>query len=116
MAGIRRSRVRCPSRQHPRRVELSMKSQDLPIPEMNGDHRAMELARLWLVNGAARVVISPNLWADPAPWGILLADLVQHLGNAYEAQGKNRSEAISRILAAFDAERGQPTSTVTPLE
>ena len=93
-----------------------MTHQELPVPEMTSDHRAMELARLWLVDGAAQVVISPNLWADPAPWGILLADLVQHLGNAYEAQGKNRSDAISRIVAAFDAERGKPTSSVMPFK
>jgi hypothetical protein len=92
-----------------------MNHQELPIPEMSNDTRSMELARVWFIDGSARVVISPNLWADPAPWGILLADMVQHLGNAYEAQGKKRSEAISRILEAFDAERGHPTSSVTPV-
>ena len=41
--------------------------------------------------------------------------IVQHFGNAYEAEGKNRSEAISRIMEAFDAERRQPPSSVTPV-
>ena len=75
-----------------------MNHQELPIPEMNNDNRSMELVRVWLIDGSARVVISPNLWADPAPWGILLADIVQQLGNAYESKGKN---ALKRSRASW---------------
>ena len=42
--------------------------------------------------------------------------IVQHLGNAYEAEGKNRSEAISRIMEAFDSERGQLLRPLLPFD
>ena len=42
--------------------------------------------------------------------------IVQHLGNAYEAEGKNRSKAISRIMEAFDSERGQLLRPLLPFD
>lgn len=74
----------------------------------------MELIRVWLIDGAPNFVITPNLWSDPSAWGLLLADIVRHLGNAYEADGKNRGEVIMRIKEVFDAEWVDPTSAADP--
>ena len=75
----------------------------------------MELISVWLIDGAPNVVITPNLWNDSSAWGLLLADVMRHLGNAYEANAKNRSEVISRIKGVFDAEWAEPTSSANPV-
>lgn len=90
---------------------MKIPENQLPPPILHPDEKSMELLRLWLVDGGARFVITPNLWDDAAMWGLLLADCVRHLGNAYEASGKDRSAAMARIKAAFDAEWKHPTST-----
>jgi hypothetical protein len=46
---------------------------------------AMEIARVWNVDKRLQVVLSGNLWADPAAWGLLLVDLARHAANAYSA-------------------------------
>jgi len=82
---------------------------------MVAGQRLTELLRIWIVDKSPRIVITPNLWSDPSAWGLLLADIVQHLGNAYEAAGHERSAVVARIKAAFDAEWSEPTSPATPM-
>ena len=78
---------------------------ELPIPEQVIEtKRAMELARIWLVERKQVFVITPNLWDDPAAWGLLLVDLAKHVARAYEVQGRDAREILERIRAAFDAE------------
>ena len=84
-------------------------------PVLTPEEKAMELMRIWLVDNKLRVVITPNLWNDPAPWGLLLADLIRHLGNAYEEKGYNRSEIIKRIKELLDVEWESPTSEAKKL-
>lgn len=88
---------------------------ELPPPQVPPASQSMELIRVWLIDGAPNFVITPNLWNDPAAWGLLLADLMRHLGNAYEADGKSRSEVISRIKEVFAAEWDEPTSPANPV-
>jgi hypothetical protein len=84
---------------------------ELPAPQVPPTGKSMELIRVWLIDGSPSFVITPNLWNDPSAWGLLLADVMRHLGNAYEADGKSRSEVIARIKEVFDAEWDEPTST-----
>jgi hypothetical protein len=86
----------------------------LPTPLIEGA-RSMELARIWLVDGAPRFVVTPNLWKDAATWGLLTADLIRHIANAYEASGADRQQIEARIKAAFDAEWGNSTSAAETL-
>ena len=75
----------------------------------------MELLRVAIVEVKPRFVITPNLWDDPGAWGVLMADLIRHLGNAYELDGKDKAASVDRILAAFRAEIESPTSEATHL-
>lgn len=75
---------------------------------------SIELVRIWLVDGRQDVVINRNLWDDPATWGLMLVDLAKHLANAYEKNGKDRQEALDRIVEGFKAEIEHATDT--PLE
>lgn len=89
-----------------------MKVEDttLPVPPaVSGATKAMEMARIWLVDGDQHVVLTPNLWKDPASWGLMLVDLARHVAAAYEAQGHQRPEVLRRIRDAFDAEWKHPT-------
>ena len=84
----------------------------LPVPQaVANSEKAMELARIWLVDGDQHVVLSPNLWKDPASWGLMLVDVARHLATTYEAQGHERPEVLRRIREAFDAEWNHPTDS-----
>ena len=88
---------------------------ELPIPPIAlTDARARELLRVWAAKGAQHVTIAAGLWADPAACGIMLVDLARHLARAYEQQGTHTlDDALSRIYAGFDAEKGHSTSKAT---
>ena len=82
-----------------------MRNQELSVPPtLDHAERAMEIARIWIVDGDQHVVLSPNLWRDPASWGLMLVDLARHVASAYEAQGQARDVVLQRIREAFDAE------------
>jgi hypothetical protein len=80
-----------------------------PPPDVNHATRAMEIARVWIVDKKQQVVLSGNLWEDPAAWGLMLVDLARHVANAYEDQGRNKDQVLARIREAFAAEWGAPT-------
>ncbi|MCB9492594.1 MAG: DUF5076 domain-containing protein [Dehalococcoidia bacterium] len=80
-----------------------------PPAGIHAASRAMELARIWIVDNKQQVSLSGNLWDDPAAWGLMLVDLARHVSKAYENQGRDKEEVLGRILRAFDAERGHPT-------
>jgi hypothetical protein len=75
----------------------------------------MELASIWIVDKKQQVVLSGNLWDDPAAWGLMLVDIARHVANAYADQGRSRDEVLRRIRAAFDAEWEAPTDVADPL-
>lgn len=87
---------------------------DLPAPEIPANSQSVELLRIWLIDGAPSFIITPNLWNDPSAWGLLLADVMRHLGNAYEVEGKDKDTVIHRIKEVFDAEWGDPSSPADP--
>ena len=39
---------------------------------------------MWITHRALHVTLRTAAWKNPAPWGILLADLARHVANAYE--------------------------------
>jgi hypothetical protein len=71
--------------------------------------RSMEMARIWIVDGKQQIVISPNLWKDPAAWGLMLVDFAKHLSRAYVKEGLEPRETLSRIKQAFEVEWTNPT-------
>jgi hypothetical protein len=77
----------------------------LPLPPtLDQAERAVEMARVWIVDGDQHVVLSPNLWRDAASWGLMLVDIAGHVASAYQAQGQDRAAVLQRIREAFDAE------------
>lgn len=62
-------------------------------------------------DGPVTCVINPHaLAADPAVFGIALADAARHGAKAWaQAVGCSEEEALERIWWGLDAERGGPT-------
>jgi hypothetical protein len=78
--------------------------------------RAMELARIWIVDGKQHVAIHGKLWEDPAAWGLMLMDLAGHVANAYAQNGHDREVVLERILQGFRAECHSPTDEPKALD
>ena len=86
-----------------------------PPHTIHGASKAMELARIWIVDGNQHVSISGNLWKDPAAWGLMLVDLAKHVANAYAQHGENREATLNRIFAGFLAEIKSATDEPGPI-
>lgn len=84
----------------------------LPVPAaVTSAERTMELLRVWIADGDQIVTITPNLWKDPAAWGLMLVDLVKHVAEAYAAQGLDPQATRIRIREAMEAEWSSPTDS-----
>lgn len=86
------------------------KAKELPIPSRaEADPNARELVRVWAAMGSQHVALATNVWRDPAAWGIMLADLAQHIVNAHCQTDDERSAFLVRLKSGFDAEWKTPT-------
>lgn len=80
-----------------------------PPPISVSDAQSVEVLRVWASNGLGIQVALKTTFSDPGAWGIVLADLANHVANAYSHEGIDRDTALSRLKAAFDAEWNNPT-------
>ncbi|WP_370689781.1 DUF5076 domain-containing protein [Phenylobacterium sp.] len=83
----------------------------LPVPaQITDDPRAIEMLRVWAAGGQQVVSLNPNLWDDPAHWGIMLVDLAKHIASAYAQSGRyDSTSALDRLKQGFDVEWTSPT-------
>jgi hypothetical protein len=86
--------------------------QELIIPpEAEKDPESFEILRVWGANGQQHVIINPNLWDDPATYGIMLADLAHHISRFFESEnGFAREETAKVILESFTNELNDPNT------
>lgn len=74
------------------------------------DPDSFELLRVWIANQGQHVVLRSGVWEDPAAWGIMLSDLMQHIANAYQRdRGFDKAATLQRIKAGLDTELSCPT-------
>lgn len=85
---------------------------ELTIPPVAmRDPNSLEVLRVWIAEGDQHVTVMTAAWEDPAAWGILLSDLIQHIANGYELNvGVDGKEVRERILAMMYAELNNPTA------
>lgn len=83
----------------------------LAIPDAaRKDPKAFELLRVWIANGDQHVSLRAGVWADPAAWGIMLADLAKHVTKSYEQdEGRDSIKTFQRIKDALNAELASQT-------
>src|SRR5436309_842887 len=86
-------------------------TRELPIPdEANHANAAHELMRGWLIDNRLVCSLFPSAFEDPAVWGVLLADIANHIANALEeCEGANRAAVLAVIRRAFEVEMQSPT-------
>jgi hypothetical protein len=90
-------------------------SDQLQIPDSaRRDPKSFELLRVWVANKGQHVSLRTGVWKDPAAWGVMLSDLMQHIANSYhQDEGFERAKTLQRIKAGLDAELASPTDHPT---
>lgn len=74
------------------------------------DPDSREMVRAWVANKALHCSLQVGVWKEPAAWGILLADIARHVGNAHaEMDGRDRAATVAAIRKLFNAELDKPT-------
>lgn len=91
------------------------KPRELSVPdEANDAGTAHELIRGWLIDNRLVCTLFPSAFEDPAVWGVLLADIANHIANALEeCEGADRAAVIAAIRRAFEVEMKSPTDEHT---
>lgn len=82
------------------------------------DENSVEIIRVWIAEQGLHSVINIGRYAEDGPereiaaWGIILADLTQHIADALSAEGfGNPSDLHERLVQAFSTEVDSPTSS-----
>jgi hypothetical protein len=72
----------------------------------------------WIAEKGLHSTLNIGMWhaqgkSESAAWGILLADLIRHIGNAIEQErGTDRETTIKEVVDALLHEIDEPTSRV----
>lgn len=90
---------------------MSNSKRDLSVPaEVAKDPKASEVLRAWVANGGLVCSLRPEIWDEPANWGILLADVARHVANAVnELNGSDPDVTLAAIQDYFNRELDDPT-------
>ena len=82
------------------------------------DDKAFELLRYWAVDQGFQCSIRVGAYSSQGAdneikaWGIVLADIAQHLSDALAAQGLgSREKMLKAVMAEFASEIGSPSSS-----
>jgi hypothetical protein len=72
----------------------TLKGQLPAPPAAKASSSALELVRVWAIDGKQHVTLATDLWDDPASWGIMLVDLAKHGADAYQRTTGKEKEAV----------------------
>ena len=88
---------------------------DLHVPrEVADDSGAREVLRAWVADGGLVCNLRPDTWQDAAAWGIVLADVARHVGNAVrDLRGDAPGATVRAIRDMFNNELSDPTDEPT---
>src|SRR5262245_58577483 len=92
-----------------------MPTRELPIPpEASDGQKATEVVRAWIVDRHLVCSLLPGAFEDPQGWGVLLADLANHIADGLaEARGMNREVVLRAIALGFGAEMANSSAEHT---
>jgi hypothetical protein len=65
--------------------------------------------------GGVVVMLDPTSFEHPGAWGIVIADLVQHVANAYAQDGMAAAPVLAQIRSVVLAELESPTDKAVPM-
>ncbi len=87
-------------------------------PAAQRDEKSIQMLSAWIAEKGLHCTLNIGFFDgqgrdEPGSWGILLADLVRHIGNAWQDERGVRAEAtVAAILQVLEAELESPTSAV----
>ena len=93
-----------------------MKTLVIPPPAQR-DEKSVQMLSAWIAEQGLHCTLNIGFFeaaghAEADAWGILLADLVRHIGNAVaENHGTPASETMADVVASMHAELDSPTSS-----
>ena len=86
-------------------------------PAAETDDNAIEMLRAWIADGGIHCVLNAGHWHngsdidEPHAWGIMLADIANHISNAMEdVAGFDRRESLKMVTESFNTEIANRTS------
>jgi hypothetical protein len=85
-------------------------------PAAQRDENSIQMLSAWIAEKGLHCSLKVGFWQaqghnEARAWGIFLADVVRHIGNAMqEQQGVEAGVATQAIVEALDAELDKPTS------
>lgn len=65
--------------------------------------------------GSVEVRIDTSSYPDPGVWGVIIADLVEHVANAYAHSGHDRKQVLTEVRTIVLKEMVNPTDTIQDL-
>jgi hypothetical protein len=77
--------------------------------------RPVLLCQLDEDTGGIVVALDNHAFSTPGVWGIVIADLVQHIANAYAQDGMAAAPVMAQIRSVVLAELESPTDKAVPM-
>jgi hypothetical protein len=88
-------------------------------PAAQRDDNAVQMLSAWIAEQGMHCTVNIGMWHaagrdEPQAWGILLADIARHIGNAIqEERGVVAAEVTDAILVSMMSELESPTSAAS---
>jgi hypothetical protein len=85
-------------------------------PAAQRDENSVQMLSAWIAERGLHCTLNIGFLeaaghTEAKAWGILLADLVRHIGNAVaEERGTQANETVTAVFAAIHSELDRPTS------
>ena len=71
-------------------------------PAARLDAKSFELMRVWIAESDMHVNLQLGGWQEPEPWGVVLADLAQHVADFYaEKRAMDRADVLDVLRTEF---------------
>ena len=85
---------------------MFMNRAELPIPPAaKRDREAAERLRVWFAHGRPQVSLANGVWHSLVPWGMLMAELAEHVADTYAGMGgHDKAEVLYQIRQGLEAE------------
>jgi len=97
---------------------MALKTLVIP-PAAQRDDRSVQMISAWIAERGMHCTMNIGFFdgqghQEAKAWGILLADVIRHLGNAWtEERGVPPQETVAAVLQALTTELEEPTSKAT---
>jgi Domain of unknown function (DUF5076) len=85
-------------------------------PAAQRDDESVQMLSAWIAENGLHCTLHVGMWqgqgrSESSAWGILLADVIRHIGNAMQVElGADPTVTVNEVVRSTLAELEQPTS------